>query len=385
MVELISVHIGKTAGTAFRQILLDVYGSDGVLGDYPPNKVYNPESNLPDSVKVIHGHFPAKKYKKYFSEARRIVWLRHPIFRLISEYFFAQFAQNKKKNSMHAELLEKKLGILEFAKIPGMNNRLSYYVDRMSLKDFYFVGIQEFYIEDLMDLREMMNWQDIQIPTKNINQFPGYQQNLQLILSDSKLMNQLASINEKDMELYKNALDLRAERRNESRFLQSTLADWSRSQFLLQQTQQDLETHKTELGMSQKLLGEKYVNNSRKLELTVFPKNKVDSLADFRIESPQPNSHLCDTNIILKGWVVGKESSPSTLVITFNDTTVKEAEIRLPTPRIAKRYPGIAGVENCRFQASLSVLEMQPGSELLIQVVLDNMERIQIGTIKIIE
>ena len=124
MIELISVHIPKTAGTAFRHVLTDVYGLNGVLGDYPPDSIYHPERAIDPQINVIHGHFTPSKYQGYFPQAKRIVWLRHPLFRLISEYFFAKTI-NDRNNAIHAKLLDDDLSSLEFAKIPQMKNFLN--------------------------------------------------------------------------------------------------------------------------------------------------------------------------------------------------------------------------------------------------------------------
>ena len=170
-IELISVHIPKTAGTAFRHVLTDVYGLNGVLGDYPPNQIYQPEITPNPQRKVIHGHFLPSKYQGYFPTAKRIVWLRHPLFRLVSEYFFAKTI-NDRNNVIHAKLLDGNLSILEFAKIPQMRNVLCQNIEETPLPQFDFVGIQEFYSQDLEDLKKMMGWKNFQPIVKNINRYP---------------------------------------------------------------------------------------------------------------------------------------------------------------------------------------------------------------------
>ncbi|MGF1493849.1 MAG: sulfotransferase family 2 domain-containing protein [Microcoleaceae cyanobacterium] len=154
MVELISVHIPKTAGTAFQKTLLHVYGSEQVLLDYPPDRVYRPGEPIADSIKVIHGHFALKKYRNHFPEAYRIVWLRHPVFRLISEYFYALTIHDT-KNVAHAELFEKNLDIVGFAKLPSMQNHMQRWLQEIELEDLYFVGLQEFYPQDIDDLKSL--------------------------------------------------------------------------------------------------------------------------------------------------------------------------------------------------------------------------------------
>jgi hypothetical protein len=69
--ELISIHIPKTAGTSFRNTLKTVYGEDHVarldIELYDKHIRLNEldyfESSLPNHLKVIHGHFSYESVK----------------------------------------------------------------------------------------------------------------------------------------------------------------------------------------------------------------------------------------------------------------------------------------------------------------------------------
>lgn len=56
--ELISVYLPKTAGSTFKEILLQVYGTNQVILDYKPN--WHNVLNTPPEARVIHGHFLEK-------------------------------------------------------------------------------------------------------------------------------------------------------------------------------------------------------------------------------------------------------------------------------------------------------------------------------------
>ena len=91
-VEIISVHVPKTGGTTFFQILSNAYGKESMFEDnlnVADSQVYTP-SDLPSHIKVIHGHFCLDKYNGVFPTAKRVIWLRNPILRLISNYFFGE-------------------------------------------------------------------------------------------------------------------------------------------------------------------------------------------------------------------------------------------------------------------------------------------------------
>ena len=206
-VELICVHVPKAAGTAFRQVLLQVYGTQGVLTD----KTNMFEDNMPATIhwqtKVIEGHFRAGKYDKLFPDARRIIWLREPIQRLISDYCFRHISSSKK------DYLNKE-GLLKFAR--SNSNLMAYCVNGKSLDYFDFVGITEYFAEDLLELKNILAWSDYEVIYQNRNPYPEYVEFQKEVLSDEKLMTDLAAINSEDMELYAAALKLAEGRRQKA-------------------------------------------------------------------------------------------------------------------------------------------------------------------------
>ena len=380
MIELISVHIPKTAGTAFRHVLTDVYGLDGVLGDYPPNQIHQPEKPIDPKIKVIHGHFTPSKYRGYFPTAKRIVWLRHPLFRLISEYFFAKTI-NDRNNAIHAKLLDDNLSILEFARIPQMKNLLSQKIQGIELVQFDFVGIQEFYLQDLVDLKNLMGWSNFQPITKNSNRYPQYQKCLQEILNDSSLMNSLAKLNQEDMILYREALHLRAKRRQEFPLIQSTLADWQRSQFLIQEMQVELEQVRSEIKQHYYWLNRQSLP-THSLKLTNIPKNQItDSLVGFHFDSPQFHTPITEKSITLRGWVIGKHSPASKIVIRCGTDTITETSVNLSRPDVAQVYQ-VPQADNSGFATTVVTSAIPPQTVLTIEVVLSNGQAITIGEIK---
>src|SRR5262245_49792666 len=98
MVDVISVHISKTAGSAFHSVLNQVYKPAQIAFDYDdrPTDPTCPSNCDPAAwerraeqfaralgpkVRILHGHFQATKYLKHFPQARIITWLRHPVSR----------------------------------------------------------------------------------------------------------------------------------------------------------------------------------------------------------------------------------------------------------------------------------------------------------------
>jgi hypothetical protein len=370
--DIISIHIGKTAGTAFRRVLSQVLGQENVLWDYAPYP-YQPPAPLPDHICAIHGHIPARKYIEHFPDAKWIVWLRHPVFRLISEYFFAQIYKDI-HNPLHVALVEKKLGLLEFAEQLPAQNIQSRQVRGKALSEFHFVGVQEFYAEDLAELRQKMEWPEFEVTAENTNPHPSYYQDLQEILREPSLIKQLAVWNQEDMELYQEALSLRAARRQESLALQYTIAGLKQSQPLIRQLQsklQQLETQFQESGRP--------TLRMKTLRLKGMPGS--ERLLGFFIDSPGPLEDVIHESITVKGWVIGEQAKAVALRVSSRRQILTEVLINQQRPDVAKVHP-VSGAEHSGFSAQVFVAGMQVGSELLLQVVLEDGAVVDIGLIR---
>lgn len=216
-IEIISIHIPKTAGSTFKKVLLQVYGHDNVILDYPtPQKRrYQALENLHNRTKVIHGHFPANKYDEYYPEARQIIWLRNPIIALFSRYYFLKnVGQTHYVSKMHEYLQQdKNVDLIQFAEIPENQNLITNkYIKGTNLTDFYFIGIQEFFETDIKEVKEMLKWPGFAVSYKNQNTSLEYQQSLQELLENKSIISQLTKLNQQDLEIYQEALILREKR-----------------------------------------------------------------------------------------------------------------------------------------------------------------------------
>jgi hypothetical protein len=127
------------------------------------------------------------------------------------------------------------MGIYEFADQPEVKNILCQNLCGKKLTDFYFVGLQEFFMEDILDLKTVLSWPDIKVFTENINPNIRYQDDIRAVFTNKTIISKLVENNREDIEKYQEALNLRAKRRKEPRLLQPIMAEWNREQYRVSQ------------------------------------------------------------------------------------------------------------------------------------------------------
>ena len=222
-VELISVHLPKTAGSTFGYVVLpQVYASNQILYDYENLSINTliQKGQLTTETRVIHGHFPAKKYREYYHNAKMVIWLRNPILLLISAYYFWLSFKDNFFNEQHRHVVENKLNLAEFSENAPGNMVSNYYAKGMKLSDFYFVGIQEFFRDDLNDLKNNLGWPPLKVLSSNRNSYDNYQDKVMDTLNNQSLIDKIVAFNSADMKLYKEALSLRSQRKGLSNFIE---------------------------------------------------------------------------------------------------------------------------------------------------------------------
>ena len=222
MVELISLHIPKTAGSSFFKSLISVYGKNAVLRidipihaqkglDGKPQSGNRPD-RIPPKTKVIHGHFRYSELMKAYDLAEDIpviTWLRDPVSRVLSNYFYLKNVLREKITHSGQEIgpfnrMIKTL--LEFAKLEREQNRLSRFVHETPLDKFKFIGIQEFFTDEIADLAYLLEWDGYEEFYLNISGAKKEAVN-------SEDLQEIRRLNNQDVTLYNDGLQLREKRR----------------------------------------------------------------------------------------------------------------------------------------------------------------------------
>jgi len=199
--ELISIHIPKTAGTSFQHALEFQFGADRVARiDFPQHE---DDIRCPEGVAVIHGHLTVQQARKLDASQSipRITWLRHPVDRVISNYFYLSGRLDELLDEPRhgVDILSKmKRTLVEYASADRNRNRIADFLEGHRPEDFSFIGLVEQYAEDLNALQEQFGWK-ITSPVHHNPSSKGAE-------LDPKIRATIEELNAEDMRWYREVL-----------------------------------------------------------------------------------------------------------------------------------------------------------------------------------
>jgi hypothetical protein len=206
--ELISIHIPKTAGTSFRMMLKQEYGEKGALRLDLVDGAIRLENRtfdkliLPTTVRAIHGHMTFQDVRANFDlkTIPLITWLRHPVDRVLSNYYYLLDRLHDfipKEN--HAVIPRMVRSLEEFVEAEPNQNRIAKFLDGATVVDFAFIGVMENFEKDIPRLAQLLSWKQQAIPQVNKTARERAE------VSDAMRMH-IAALNPRDMEWYQQAL-----------------------------------------------------------------------------------------------------------------------------------------------------------------------------------
>ncbi|MGQ0445337.1 MAG: hypothetical protein ACT4O2_09485 [Beijerinckiaceae bacterium] len=217
---IISVHVPKTAGMSFAVWLESVYGSGQVMRDYAdrpidPNSAMNVDPagflsrhgaarELPEGALAVHGHFWVKKYER-IENAVRLTFLRDPIERTISHYYF-WLNSPPGGHSLHQRFLDERMGMLDFARLPQMRGFYQDYFFRdVNMGGFDFIGDMSFFDEELGRLEALLGVRGIRAMV-NRNPAADYSSMREVALATGPVRDELAQILTGEVAFYRRHL-----------------------------------------------------------------------------------------------------------------------------------------------------------------------------------
>jgi len=199
---VVSIHVPKCAGTSFRNILSDQFGSRLWLnyGSIFTAADFRPEL-IPESTACIHGHFIGDAFDSVVPRPRYMTWVRHPVDRVVSNNYHCLRSPDLRDDCCR-RLHEEKLSLCAFAELDWMQNLATCYLAGKALETFDFVGIAERFDESLVLLNRAFGWATPPCgPRENTNPdrvTPSYP----LSLAD---YNHLLALNQLDLAFYRTA------------------------------------------------------------------------------------------------------------------------------------------------------------------------------------
>lgn len=226
---IISVHMPKSGGTSFRHLLKNRFPKS-TRGDYD-HPIHDSEqkrhlkirfrklqitlsSKLTsefDRVDCIHGHFMPFKYEHFYQSGGHIfvTWLRDPIERIESHYhYWKRHHDEIDQLPFLKKFIEEEWPLEKFAFAEEIRNIYSIYLWNFPVERFDFIGVTEFFEEDLSFFAEnYLGIPQASIPEKNINLKKDRR-----TISDPGLIRELKEFHAEDYKLYRYALDLRPKR-----------------------------------------------------------------------------------------------------------------------------------------------------------------------------
>ncbi len=239
--ELVSIHIPKTAGHSFKGVLTSEFGKENVLHANALQGYFkiiggnrllmgiDTLERICQNYRVIHGHFTFREIETIYDNFRPLLfaWVRDPVERVISYYNYV----------LRQKLIEKKYvvgfegnpALLDYARKKNARNVMSRFLEGIDLEEIDFLGVFEYIQEEIEHLSNMMGWGKVTLEHKNKSEVirkkrPPVSEEEKRIIRD---------LNEEDVEIYERALILREKRLKEfkkrSHFIEKKVSSFSMS------------------------------------------------------------------------------------------------------------------------------------------------------------
>jgi len=220
---LISLHLPKTAGQSFFTSLSE-YDDYRILRDYadfPMNAsslkrngnaviqcVLNGFRNYRE-YDCIYGHFLPLKYLLYSRKEKNvkfITWMRDPVERLASHYYF-WISKDHPKNAhpLRRQIIKEKWSLERFCLSTELKNLYSQFLWGFPLEWFDFIGITEYYESEIEYFSKKFLGHSLNVHHRRVN---PRKQPTSYFVDKPLLREKIIQYHREDMELYQKALQI---------------------------------------------------------------------------------------------------------------------------------------------------------------------------------
>jgi hypothetical protein len=226
---LVSIHMPKTAGLSFRGSLEAHFG-DGFRPDYEDYPLAQPADQRRQrarlwgksaraenfsGIECIHGHFLPLKYLPLAANrpCTFVTWLREPLARLQSHFHYWQRSYDPAAattSSLHRRVVEEKWSLRRFCLAPELKNVYTEFLWGFPVDRLNFIGITEYYADDLRYFSQEILGNNLQAHTLNRRPDEGASESAGALEPDERL--EIQNFHAADCTLYRHALELRRHR-----------------------------------------------------------------------------------------------------------------------------------------------------------------------------
>lgn len=211
MIQFISVHVPKCAGTSLQTALTRAYGKKSIYVDskWSPGNPLSPMNLDPDGYcesfratgypllegkQGVHGHFHIRKYDLLRDPCIRFAFLRHPVARTISHF---RYWQSYRDHPLRKYMWDNRLDVIRFARLP----LIRYFYSRtffggVARSRFDFVGCTEALNRDLPRLEALLE-RRLDVATENVTSGNDH------LVADAEIRATLESILAEDIAFYR--------------------------------------------------------------------------------------------------------------------------------------------------------------------------------------
>jgi hypothetical protein len=220
---IISVHLPKTAGTSFGESLKMHFGA-GYRDDYADKVIVNSvddrcryalsasrllvEQGL-GNIECVHGHFMPVKYLALGNkrDLTFVTWLREPVARMISHYYYWQQSFDEQTAAPHhRQVVEQRWTLERFCLSEQFRDIYTQYLWGFPIEKFAFVGISEYFQEDLPEFSQRYLSTHLEAQHRNMGKLNSRR------AMDEGFLREVRDFHAGDMQLYQTALALRLSR-----------------------------------------------------------------------------------------------------------------------------------------------------------------------------
>jgi len=147
---LLAVHIPKTGGMTFKDMLADIFQERFVwvkgnkVEDHVPDEtrtLVSAQNKKGDGLTVVYGHYFLDPFVDSYPDAKLACWIRDPVQRLLSDYYYRE--RSGAGMNYGSDEIDNEENIYSFVSQPHHHNTLSRMIGRSDISKFDFVGSTE--------------------------------------------------------------------------------------------------------------------------------------------------------------------------------------------------------------------------------------------------